>query len=174
LNEKLRTALFGVYNNKIKKELKGAYYNQTYRCNSPSCHAYKTYGAKGIKVEYSFSEFLKWCFKNGYRKGNVIGRIDHSKNYSLDNIQIEANKTIGTVERNKRLGNPAKHNRIKVCSIDMLSGQIIKIFDSLSDCAFFHKRKTETIRRHCTYKNVNLRNNITFRHYEKTHGGDSC
>lgn len=70
------------------------YNGQNYRCNNPNASDYKFYGAKGIKIEYTRAEFIRWYTKEIKKfskiKNPTVGRIDHSKNYSLDNIEIQS------------------------------------------------------------------------------------
>src|SRR3990167_7833988 len=67
---------------------------QKARCDNPNNAKYPWYGAKGILVEYSWSDFLSW-FKNNLKnyKGHwsefSVGRIDHDKGYSLNNLKLE-------------------------------------------------------------------------------------
>ena len=82
--------------NTIHKDINAIYRRykmQRQRCNNPKNDDYKNYGAKGIKVEYSSREFIGWwleSIKNIKVKKPVCGRIDHSRNYSLDNIEIQS------------------------------------------------------------------------------------
>src|SRR5690349_9678599 len=68
-----------------------SYKNQKTRTTNPKCKSFKTYGKLGIRVEYSRDQFLEWFF-NEIQKGEwvdpVVGRKNHSKNYSLDNIEM--------------------------------------------------------------------------------------
>ncbi len=60
------------------------------RCNNPKIKCYPNYGGKGIAVEYTAEEFATWFVANwsGSLVWPSVGRIDHSKNYSLDNIEM--------------------------------------------------------------------------------------
>lgn len=77
------------------------------RCNNKNCSTYKYYGERGINICEEWMEYLnfaKWAFKNGYRDGLTIDRIDNDKGYSPDNCRwvtkkIQANNT----RRNKYL-----------------------------------------------------------------------
>lgn len=85
------------------------------RCNSKNVRSYKYYGAKGIKVEYSKREFIQW-FLDNYEESDKkvhIGRIDHSKNYSFDNIEIQSARE-NILERIDRCGPPSDSSRKKV------------------------------------------------------------
>lgn len=65
--------------------------NMKYRCDTPTCHAYKDYGGRGIKVCYEwhddFQAFYDWSMANGYAKGLTIDRIDVDKGYQPDNCR---------------------------------------------------------------------------------------
>ena len=82
------------------------------RCLNKNSMSYKTYGAIGIKVEYSSREFVGWYLSN-YIEGCDVGRIDHSKNYSLTNIEFQT-RSQNTIERNNRLGLPKKIGKLVV------------------------------------------------------------
>jgi len=95
--------------NPIAKKAYETWRNQRARCNRPSSVNYKYYGGKGHKVEYSSREFLGWFIENypGSEKdlkNYVVGRINHEKNYSLDNIRFET-KTVSTNEMLNRYQN---------------------------------------------------------------------
>ena len=58
------------------------------RCNNPKNKSYKDYGGRGINVcaEWStFSVFEDWSFKNGYREGLTIERINVNSGYRPEN-----------------------------------------------------------------------------------------
>lgn len=103
----------------MSKTEKRAYWTwsrQRKRCNNPKDSNYKYYGLKGIKVEYTSREFIGWYLKN-YPKIYIrlldVGRIDHNKNYSLNNIQFQSRED-NSKERNERLGNPIKSKPVKI------------------------------------------------------------
>jgi hypothetical protein len=69
----------------------GIWNSQKQRCENKRSKSYKNYGAIGIRVEYSAREFIWWWlneFKNKRPKHPSVGRIDHSKNYSFNNIEM--------------------------------------------------------------------------------------
>ena len=77
----------------IMKRLLSMYTNMKSRCNNPKCKSYPDYGAKGIKIEESFSGFRKfynWAINNGYKPdcGLEIDRRDGTKGYSEDNCRF--------------------------------------------------------------------------------------
>lgn len=85
------------------------------RCHTPSGHAYKDYGARGITMcdRWRFGENGKSGFEcfiadMGLRpEGGTLDRIDNNKGYSLDNCRWISMKDQG---RNKR------SNRVIECS----------------------------------------------------------
>lgn len=77
-------------NRKIK--LRATYNNMKHRCYNETSKDYKSYGAKGIKIEEDFNTFEKfftWAIQNGYEpdKGLEIDRIDGTKNYTSSNCR---------------------------------------------------------------------------------------
>ena len=82
------------------------YDNQVRRCNSKNNPRYKDNGAKGIKVLYSKHDFIAWYIHNiNFYIGDrpSVGRIDHAKSYSFDNIRIES-LADNSMERINRVG----------------------------------------------------------------------
>lgn len=76
----------------LVKKAVGLIKAQRDRCNREKNASYKSYGAKGIKVEYTTRQFVGWFIANiGEASLNTVsvGRINHSKNYTIDNIAIE-------------------------------------------------------------------------------------
>ena len=68
----------------------GLHYEMMRRCYNPKSIAFKSYGAKGIKVceeWHNRDNFRKWCNENGYVKGLRLNRIDNNKGYSPDNCR---------------------------------------------------------------------------------------
>jgi hypothetical protein len=75
----------------LAKRAQGIFNGQRQRCQNENFDSYKHYGAKGIRVEYSPRDFIGWWiseFKRLGLKHPSVGRIDHSKNYSFDNIEM--------------------------------------------------------------------------------------
>ncbi len=76
----------------IKCKLRGVYSSMKTRCNNPNCKDYKIYGARGIKIEESFSCFSKfyaWAIESGYKVNEdlSIDRINNDGNYADYNCQ---------------------------------------------------------------------------------------
>lgn len=61
------------------------------RCLDKNYKAYQNYGAVGITIcdewKDDFVAFMNWSYKNGYREGLSLDRIDNSKGYSPDNCR---------------------------------------------------------------------------------------
>ena len=61
------------------------------RCELPSVQSYKRYGGRGISVcekwKESFVEFRDWAYKNGYKDGLSVDRIDNDGNYEPSNCR---------------------------------------------------------------------------------------
>ncbi len=74
---------------------------QRKRCTNPKSKDYKNYGGKGIQVEYESLEFVLWYIKTiklKRYKWATVGRVDHSKNYSFSNIEMQE-MTVNVKER---------------------------------------------------------------------------
>lgn len=144
------------------------YDSQMARCNNTNSKAFVNYGAKGIKVEYSAEDFIRWCIKNFPldRSSICVGRKDHSKNYSLDNIQIET-RSESTSERNERLGNPSVFRERAVESINIYTGKVEQRFPSVKRAAERYQMTSSRIIEFCKNKRNKARIGITFRYVEE-------
>jgi len=121
----------------LVKKAYTVYIHQKSRCSCVTDSRYKNYGAKGISVEYSAREFIAWYLDNiktfkGKRPS--VGRIDHNRNYSFDNIEMQSTSD-NTKERLKRVGNPKPKKPI-LC-IDYKTKEPLMIFDSTSQASVF-------------------------------------
>lgn len=141
--------------NVIDKEVIRAYSiwkAQRARCSNRLCRSYEWYGARGIKVEYSSREFIGWWLYHRKLypkiKNPSCGRIDHSKNYSINNIEfveMDANRR----ESNARNGTP------KQCSVKVLAvtrGGIRLYFDSVGQAARIIGVKRQLLSAHLSGK----------------------
>lgn len=123
-----------------RKKLRGdvlvaytAWANQRRRCYTKSNPRYKDNGAKGLGVSYSARELISWYLFNISKFNGTnpsIGRKDHSKGYSFDNIQIES-LADNSMERIKRVGTTRPRRSIHI--IDAKTNKIIKTVASSFD-----------------------------------------
>lgn len=81
----------GLTNHPLRATLK----DMKSRCYNKNCHAYKYYGARGIKVcddwKNDLQSFYDWAIKAGWEKGLTIDRIDNDGDYTPDNCQFIKN-----------------------------------------------------------------------------------
>ena len=66
------------------------------RCYNPNVKDYRIYGGRGITVcdewRCNFLTFREWAWKNGYKEGLQIDRIDNDKGYSPSNCRFVTRK----------------------------------------------------------------------------------
>lgn len=142
------------------------YWGQINRCYNPKSKDYKTYGSLGIEVEYTRKEFSAWFLKNIPKfkgKDPVVGRIDHSKNYRLDNIEIQSNIE-NIKERNQRCGNPALHKRRKVVVYLYPSMKKVTTTSSCAEAAKIANTFETSVSAICRGKHYSVRTGYTFRY----------
>lgn len=75
----------------------GLHYEMMRRCYNPKSIAFKSYGAKGIKVcneWHNRDNFRKWCNENGYTRGLRIQRIDSNLDYTPQNCILSKKNTL--------------------------------------------------------------------------------
>lgn len=82
----------GIINNHgmTKHPLYGRWNAMINRCENKKSHAYKSYGARGIKVCEGWKDILKfidWAENNGFEEGLTLERIDVNGNYEPDNCE---------------------------------------------------------------------------------------
>lgn len=90
------------------EKLYHVYYGIKQRCNNQKNPSYCKYGGQGITIctewDSDYCAFKEWAYKNGYREGLTIDRIDPTKNYSPDNcrwISLSENSARANVGRHK-------------------------------------------------------------------------
>lgn len=105
---------------------------QKFRCGPKAKPVdFKNYYGKGIRVEYSYKQFVNWFMseyeKWPYKDDIIVGRIDHNKNYSLDNIRFETTNESWAEFYNRTERSPFKSKSHKVV---FLSKNGIQTFSS--------------------------------------------
>lgn len=141
------------------------YNGQKARCENKNSARYYSYGAKGITVEYSRNEFIKWYVKNLPRKKAswAVGRINHEHEYCFKNIRFETISD-NVKERNSRHGNPGKSAR-KVQAIDFRTGKILASFKTMDAAAKKYRINRKTVWNHCHGRTKQFFKFGTSRHY---------
>jgi len=113
------------------------------RCNNPRARGYKYYGGKGIRVEFTFKEFKEWFLAN-MKDGYTIGRIDHDKNYTLNNIRCESMRE-QVIECNIR-------NARRIVLIYKDTKDVARIWRNANEAAEELCLQVEHVRTHCRNK----------------------
>ena len=76
---------------RTQKRLRAIYKNMIRRCYDEEAKDYKYYGAKGVKVCFSwkssFASFCIWSLQNGYENDLTIDRKDNNKGYCPENCR---------------------------------------------------------------------------------------
>lgn len=96
--------------NRAEQKAYISFWSQTARCYKKDNKDYHAYGAKNIKIKYSVREFIGWYvyeFSKKTWEDPTVGRIDHSKNYSFDNIEMQE-RGDNTKEMIRRRGHNAR------------------------------------------------------------------
>lgn len=150
------------YNKQALRSYK-IFHSQKQRCENPSSHRYYLYGAKGVRVEYSAREFIGWYLENLEKKKWIrptTGRIDHSKNYSFDNIEMQEVE-LNTKDVWNRHGPKLKAKRVAVFK----GSKKIAEFDSQSSAARAYGLCRDAISRVLIgrVKRARVLNGLTFR-----------
>jgi len=137
------------------KKAYSSYKNQKIRCENKSVRPYRDYGKKGIRVEYTVREFVGWYLENIKKfKGQdpVVGRIDHARNYSLDNIEI-----VSRSENSKEATERNKENfSYPVIAKYRKNGKVFGIFGSMKEASIAGKNSFSTVQRPVSYTQLTL------------------
>ena len=131
---------------------------QRNRCTNPNVNNYRHYGAKGIRVEYSWDDFRDWYssqWASFTGKDPTVGRIDHLKNYSLHNIEM-ISRSDNAREMISRNGVPKRfhrdglvpESRLSVIATDTTT-RTERVFTSILGASKETGYSRDTIRRHC-------------------------
>ena len=135
-----------------------AYSAQKTRCYNSNATQFKYYGGKGIKILYSKDDFIVWWldhYKNFKGTEAQVGRIDHSKDYSFDNIEM-VDKSVNCKERIRRNGTPIPMR--PVVAINKLTGEKTKHISSChASWATGHSQSTVLRQCNNAYKNKKTR-----------------
>lgn len=105
-------------------------------------------------VEYTSRQFIAWWRFHVVRKkwkDPTCGRIDHSKGYSFDNIEMQE-RSDNIKERNVRCGNPGKTAKPVVA---IIHGTQRKFFSSKEAAARHYSVSIRTIFNHCSGRTKN-------------------
>ncbi len=141
-----------------------SYCGQKSRCNNKNSPAYSGYGAKGVKVEYSPRDFISWWLEEmKYFNGKTpsVGRVDHSKNYSFENIEM-VDRVENVKERNTRVGNPHPKKAIIMLSYPDMTE--LRRFESTIDVQKYTGVSRGSISRFCKGIRISTRAGYTFRY----------
>lgn len=121
---------------------------QRERCDNPNNKAYKHYGAKGIKVEYSNEDFLKWwkieASKYPLNSKLTVDRIDTNKNYCFNNIRL-----IPWSENVKRSNKERIVNYYAILDWDSLA--VLHIVTNMEEVSKITGMCINTVWRHCNF-----------------------
>lgn len=151
----------------LKKKAHNCFHNQRRRCHFPTNPYFKSYGAKGIRVEYTRLEFIEW-FVREFKKFNgespTVGRIDHSGNYSFSNIRFES-LVDNTMERIHRCG-PTRPRR-PVHIIDAKTNEIIKTVESQTEAEVETGISGAHIAAYCKGRLGVTKSGLTFRYVDE-------
>ncbi len=139
------------------------FHNQRRRCYTKTNPRYKDNGALGITVDYTLREFVGWYLEHIKAfdgKDPSVGRIDHSKSYSLTNIRIES-LADNSMERIIRVGPTRGRRRViiyKNGSYVGIAGSLIAAERSTGACCAH-------IPKYCEQTIIQSRSGYSFRWY---------
>lgn len=155
-----------IFNKKDEKKAASLYNCQIQRCYYAYRKEYKYYGKIGIKVNYSKKDFIAWYLhyiKEFKGKNPTIGRIDHSKNYSFDNIEIQdfIDNCKERVQRNCKSYSCFSLKKVNI--IDFKSGIIIKTVENIFKAQAETGVNINSIKKYCNGTYQKTKTGITFK-----------
>lgn len=144
--------------NPVQKRAYSIYTDQKRRCQNTKRSSYKNYGKKGISVKYSRSEFILWYqneIKNFQGDFPSVGRIDHDKGYSFDNIRIES---ISQNSHERRIRLKDVYSNKPVGLFSKKTKECIATFSSMKECAKRLDIPYDSVKRSCRGMKTKLPN----------------
>lgn len=143
--------------NKIVRKAKTAINHQRARCYNENHPYYPYYGAKGIRVKYETREFIGWYIAAIRKwKGSLddvsVGRIDHKKHYSIDNIELQTRSENSREMMGRNRQKLISRNQKPVVAYDRKTGKVFKTYKSILDAAADTGISVQTVSRHINGK----------------------
>lgn len=141
-------------NDPVIKKAYTAWCRQRSRCYNQNDKKYQYYGARGVLVQYSSRAFVAWYleefkkFKFSDLPNLSVGRIDHSSNYSFNNIRLEPISD-NSKERIQRLKSPAYSRSIPVVCYTRDTLEPLMVFRDSSQAMRFTGVHKHSIRLCC-------------------------
>lgn len=152
---------------KLRYKARNCFHNQKQRCYTKTNPRYKDNGAKGITVEYTREQFIEWFISNYPKEEGQwsVGRIDHSKGYSLSNIKFET-VADNSLERIKRVGTTKPRRKIMIH--DCISGEDVFIAESANEAATLTGIDKAHVRKYCLGYCKRSARGFTLRYLDET------
>lgn len=161
--------------NKFKEVVRKGY--RTYqgikaRCENPNGNRSAHYHDKGISLKIDQSDFMFWFVNEYNKKGYSIseasrihcGRIDHDKDYTLDNICLQTleENSLESISRSRFYEN---NKRAVICTVKEDGYKRISWHPSMRKAMEYHGFKdTTAVSRCCRGLQANFRGKFYFRY----------